>query len=119
MKDSIDQVAQRARSYWYVDGLNEVAFGGLCLLLGIYFQFQDSLKNPSLPQQMLEAGLALFIIGIALMLHKLVNFLKERLTFPRSGYVSYRRPSTIRRLATGLLAAAIASVKLCTPSRRR
>ena len=110
MKDSIDQVAQRARSYWYVDGLNEVAFGGLCLLLGIYFQFQDSLKNPSLPQQMLEAGLALFIIGIALMLHKLVNFLKERLTFPRSGYVSYRRPSTIRRLATGLLAAAIASV---------
>jgi hypothetical protein len=110
MNHSIDQAASRARRYWYVDGLNEAAFGGLCLLLGIYFQIQDSLQNPSLPRQMLEAGMALFVVGIALMLHKLVNFLKERITYPRSGYVSYRRPNTIRRLATGVLAATIASV---------
>ena len=110
MNDSIDQATHRARRYWYVDGLNEAAFGGLCLLLGVYFQVQDSLHIPSLLQQMLEAGLVLFIVVIVLLLNKLVNFLKERITYPRSGYVSYRRPNTIRRLATGLLAAAIASV---------
>ncbi len=110
MNDPIDQAANRARRYWYVDGLNEAAIGGLCLLLGVYFQVQDSLQIPSLPRQMLEAGLVLFIIMIVFLLNRLVNFLKVRITYPRSGYVSYRRPNTIRRLATGLLAAAIASV---------
>jgi hypothetical protein len=110
MKDPIDQAANRARRYWYVDGLNEAAFGGLCLLLGAYFQIQASLQIASQLREMLEAGLVLFIVAIVLLLYKLVNFLKERITYPRSGYVSYRRPNTIRRLATGLLAAAIASV---------
>jgi hypothetical protein len=110
MNDPINQAANRARRYWYVDGLNEAAFGGLCLLLGIYFQIQDSLQISSLPRQLLEAGLVLFIVAIVLLLSKLVTFLKERITYPRSGYVSYRRPSTIRRFAIGLLAAVIASV---------
>ena len=110
MNDSINHAAHRARRYWYVDGLNEAAFGGLCLLLGVYFQIQDSLQISSLPRQVLEAGFVLFIILIVLSLNKAVSFLKERITYPRSGYVSYRRPSTIRRFATGLLAAAIASV---------
>jgi type IV secretory pathway VirB2 component (pilin) len=110
MNNSIDQAANRARRYWYVDGLNEGAFGGLCLLLGIYFQIQENLLIPSLIRHMLEAGLVLFIVAIVLLLNKLVNLLKERITYPRSGYVSYRRPNTIRRIITGLLAAAIASV---------
>jgi hypothetical protein len=110
MNDPIDQAARRARRYWYVDGLNEIAFGGLCALLGIYFQIQGALQIPSLLRQMLEAGFVLLIIAGVLMLNKLVNLLKERITYPRSGYVSYRRPNTIRRIATGLLAAAIASV---------
>ena len=110
MNDPINHAAHRARRYWYVDGLNEAAFGGLCLLLGVYFQIQDSLQISSLPRQVLEAGFVLFIILIVLSLNKAVSFLKERITYPRSGYVSYRRPSTIRRFATGLLAAAIASV---------
>jgi hypothetical protein len=110
MNNSIDQAANRARRYWYVDGLNEGAFGGLCLLLGIYFQVQENLLIPSLIRHMLEAGLVLFIVAIVLLLNRLVNFLKERITYPRSGYVSYRRPNTIRRIITGLLAATIASV---------
>jgi hypothetical protein len=110
MNDPINQAANRARRYWYVDGLNEIAFGGLCVLLGVYFQVQGSLQIPSNLRQMLEAGLVMFILAIVLLLNKLVSFLKERITYPRSGYVSYRRPNTIRRFATGLLAAAIASV---------
>jgi hypothetical protein len=110
MNNPINQAANRARRYWYVDGLNEAAFGGLCFLLGVYFQVQDGLRITSLIRQILEAGLVLLIVAMVLLLNKLVNFLKERITYPRSGYVSYRRPNTIRRLATGLLAAAIASV---------
>ena len=29
MNNPIDQAANRARRYWYVDGLNEIAFGGM------------------------------------------------------------------------------------------
>lgn len=110
MNDPIDQAASRARRYWYVDGLNEIAFGGLCILLGFYFQVQDSLQLSSWLRQILEVGLVLFIVALVLLLNKLLNFLKARITYPRSGYVSYRRPNTIRRFVTGLLAAAIASV---------
>jgi hypothetical protein len=109
MNDTIDQAARRARRYWYVDGLNEIAFGGLCVLLGIYFQIQGALQISAQLKQMLEVGLVLFILVIVIVLNKLVNLAKERITYPRSGYVNYRRPSAIRRLATGLLAAAIAS----------
>jgi hypothetical protein len=110
MNDPINQAASRARRYWYIDGLNEIAFGGLCMLLGLYFQVQDSLQLSSWLRHMLEAGLVLFIIVFAFGLTKLVNLLKAQITYPRTGYIAYRRPSTIRRLATGLLAAAIASV---------
>jgi hypothetical protein len=110
MNNPIDQAANRTRRYWYVDGLNEIAFGGLCILLGIYFQVQGSSQISSWVREMLEAGLVLFILAGVFLLYKLVNFLKERITYPRSGYVSYRQPNAIRRLATGLLAATIASV---------
>lgn len=110
MNEPIDQAANRARRYWYIDGLNEILFGGLCILLGFYFQVQDTLQLSSWLRQMLEAGLVLFIIVIAFGLSKLVNLLKARITYPRTGYIGYRRPSAVRRLVTGLLAAAIASV---------
>jgi hypothetical protein len=109
MNDPIDQAVSRTRRYWYVDGLNEIALGGLCLLLGIYFQVQGNLQITALLREMLGIGLVLIIIGTIFLLNKAVKFLKERITYPRTGYVGYRQPSTIRRLATGLLAAAIAS----------
>ena len=37
MNNNLDQTIKRTRQYWYVDGLAEIAFGGLCLLLGLYF----------------------------------------------------------------------------------
>jgi hypothetical protein len=110
MNDPINQAANRARRYWYVDGLNEMAFGGLCLLLGIYFQVLSSFHSSSMLGQMLEAGFALVVIGAALLLNKAMKVLKERITYPRSGYVSYKQPGAVHRLATGLLAATIAAV---------
>ena len=110
MNESIDQAVSRTRRYWYVAGLNEIAFGGLCLLLGVYFQVQGNLRIAALLRQVLEIGLVLIIIGTVSLLNKAVKFLKERITYPRTGYVGYRGPGPIRRLATGLLAAAIASV---------
>ncbi len=110
MNDPIDQAVRRARRYWYVDGLNEIAIGGLCLLLGIYFQVQGNLQIAALLREMLEIGLVLIIIGGVFLINKAMKFLKEQITYPRTGYVGYRHPSLFRRLATGLLAAAIAAV---------
>jgi hypothetical protein len=107
MSHSYKEIEQKTRRYWFVDGLNEIALGGLCLLPGIYFQVQGSLKTAPFLRLLLGVGLVLFT---PILLLKAVKFLKERITYPRTGYVSYGQPSLFLRLAISLLAAAVALV---------
>lgn len=82
MKDQSS--ARRAAAYWYADGLPDVVFGGTLLLLasiGLLWQvFAAHLS---------AFDLLLMAIGFALHLWKerdVLNFLKSRMTYPRTGY---------------------------------
>lgn len=110
MNDNLKHLEQRARRYWYMDGLAELTLGGICLVLGAYFLLQALLPEESLAAQILSAGMALLIIGLVFLGRKIVGFFKERLTYPRTGYVSYKQPPGQKRwIAAGaaLIAAAV------------
>jgi hypothetical protein len=113
--NQIDQAARRTVRYWYIDGLNEISFGILCLILGAYFA-ADFAAERGLPSGSglhfaLESSFVLIIVGGGLLLNRLVKMLKNRITYPRTGYVAYRQPSKgRRRIIPAFIAAAMAVV---------
>ena len=88
--NEIKQVEQRVKRYWYTDGIAELASGGMFLLLGLYFGVMGYFEEGSLISVILQVSMVLFFIGGAFGVRWLVNTLKSRLTYPRTGYVEYR-----------------------------
>ncbi len=107
MKDDLQKTKQRTLRYWYVDGLSEMVFGFICLLLGGYFWLQLRLPSGSLVSQMLIIFFVLFVLGSGLAFNKAVTAIKSRLTYPRTGYVEYHRPARKLNWLAALLAMGI------------
>jgi len=88
--DDMKQVEKRVRRYWYTDGIAEIASGGMFLLLGLYFGVLGYFKEGSLSSVILQVSMILVFVGGAFGVRWLVNTLKSRLTYPRTGFVEYR-----------------------------
>jgi len=91
MKDETSQIEQRVQRYWYSDGIAELMGGGVFLILSLYFTAQQYFGEESLAGNLLHAAFVLVLIGALLLGRKLINSLKTRVTYPRTGYVEYRR----------------------------
>jgi len=95
MEVKMSNVEQQVKRYWYTDGIGELVSGGMLVLLGIYFALQKSLEGflggSSLIGTILQMGFFLLLfMGGGWINQWLVNFLKARLTYPRTGYVEYQ-----------------------------
>lgn len=113
--NEIKRVEQRVMRYWYTDGIAELAGGGMFVLLGLYFGLQGYFGEASLVSVILQAGLAVLMIGGAFGVRWLVKTLKARLTYPRTGYVEYRvseREVTRRRWVIAGVAMVVASASI-------
>jgi len=110
MKNEIDSTIQRTKRYWYIDGLPDIVFGCIFLLLALYFYFKIILSPDSTLSNMLTVSFVLLVVGCGWFGGKIINYLKERLTYPRTGYVSYPKPKSSHRAATGIVAMLIASL---------
>ena len=113
MNTDFTGVEKRVKRYWYTDGIAELAGGGMLLLLGVYFGGQEWLPEGSTLRGLLRASLALLLIGGVFATRWLVNAMKLRLTYPRTGYVEYpesAKNTAPRRLLTGGIAAIVAAL---------
>ncbi len=95
MQSNFSEVEQRVKRYWYTDGIGELVGGVMLMLLGAYFGLQKSLEGflggNSLVGAILQTGFFLFLfLGGGWLNQWLVNFLKARLTYQRTGYVEYQ-----------------------------
>lgn len=102
---TIDAAMRRPQRYWYEDGLGELAAGALFLLVGLLF-FSEAVWH--LPPSFSSIGLiVLAFFGIQLA-RRVVKALKSRLTYPRTGEVTYRQAPRYRsKLAAVALAAMV------------
>lgn len=90
MKDTAYDVEQRVRRYWYVDGFGElVGGGGMCLILAIYFAVGQYVGDESRLGGILSSTLVLVLIGALFVVRRLIDAVKLRVTYPRTGYVEY------------------------------
>ena len=110
MNNDLNQVAQRTRQYWFIDGLTELSVGGTFVILGLYFYFQSILPSASLILLTLQMGFVVLLFGVIFLSRYLVNKFKSGLTFPRTGYVSYKRASKKQRIISVSIAIIIASL---------
>ena len=111
MQNSYSDVERRVKRYWYTDGVGELIGGGVFLLLGLYFSMQQYFGDRSLVGVLLQSGFAVILIGLVFIGRRLINFLKTRLTYPRTGYVEYPATETYavaRRVLAGVIAMAVA-----------
>jgi hypothetical protein len=78
---------KRSWSYWFVDGLPQLLIGVSALLFGVYMSVADT---PSTSRG--ASVLSLVALGIYLVLlvwgTQLLEWLKERITYPRTGYAA-------------------------------
>lgn len=89
MDHDISQVEHRIKRYWYTDGIGELIGGGIFLLLGLYFSMQQYFGDESPVGALLQTGLIVILIGGMFLGRWLINLLKTRITYPRTGYVEY------------------------------
>ena len=89
MENRLLDVEQRVKRYWFQDGIGEIAGGGLFLLIGFYFAGHEWLPPNSIARTLLDSSLAILLIGGVYVTRWLINVLKARLTYPRTGYVEY------------------------------
>jgi len=113
MQNNLSQVEQRVKQYWFKDGLGELAGGGMILLIGLYFAGQEWLPQGSMGRTLLQSSLALLVIGGAVVTRWLVNVMKTRLTYPRTGYVEYQsgvKNTPSRRMFTAGIAISVSAL---------
>jgi hypothetical protein len=122
MPDELKKTQRRAYQYFYVDGSFELGFGLMCLLLAAYFFMEKRLEGTWL-SALLSGSLVLVFIGGAALIRWLVSMWKQRITYPRTGYVAYRQDGRLKRgwrialaLAVGgLMGAGVAIMVLYPP----
>ena len=117
-EQQIQSVIRNTQRRWFDDGLWEIAFGTANLFLGLYFLLVTWLNL----DENLGAWMAALQIVVVLAVFGGMRFgvpkLKERFTYPRTGYVTFRRPERSERrrkafwrgLFSGGIAAAVATI---------
>jgi hypothetical protein len=89
MNTKLSDIERRIKRYWFEDGIGELAGGGMFLLIGLYFAGGEWLPSGSPARALLSASLVFLLVGGAFATRWLVNSIKTRLTYPRTGYVEY------------------------------
>ncbi len=100
MKDPIKDTMRKTLSYWYVDGLTELATGFLLLVVGLFFALIEMMDPKSISNQLSSVGLPIIVLIGGLAGRWAVSSLKERLTYPRTGYVACITPRVGKKLWT-------------------
>jgi hypothetical protein len=118
MNQDVSNVEQRVRRYWYVDGIGELIGGGVFVLLGLYFCAQQYFGDRSLLGGVLQSGFVLIFIGGVLLGRKLINSLKTRITYPRTGYVEYEKKDGIQRRTLAMAVAVVIAMISVIIARR-
>jgi hypothetical protein len=100
--DTEDQVARsrlRAIQYQHVDGTYELTFGGAFLLMAACFYVVSliAIPNSFFSNNLLPFAPLIVWVGGVVLIDALVQRLRARVTYPRTGYIAYRKPQPLKR----------------------
>jgi len=102
----LNKTIRRSQQYWFDDGLAELLIGVLFAVIGLLFWWQTSAASPIVTIGGAIALPFVIIVGVFLLGHTL-RWLKQRLVYPRTGYITYQKPSKRRRNVSWLVGALV------------
>jgi MFS family permease len=85
-----ENTLNRAYAHWIQDGLFEIGLGILFAGVGTLRAIIHFAGEKSPAYYWLSAGLLLFMFGVAWGFKRFGNALKERITYPRTGYMAFK-----------------------------
>jgi len=106
--ERLDDAMKHTRGYWYDDGLTDIAVGAIFLFISLLDYAQLLLPLDFVGGSLAALGLPVVVIGGYFLASKLVRLAKERITYPRTGYVQYQRPPSRSRPLAAVSGAVIA-----------
>lgn len=109
-KKEINETIKRTKRYWYVDGFAEISTGMLFILIILYNYAAGRVQQPVWQIILFVLGLPALVILGSRGVSRIVSRLKEKYTYPRTGYVAYQRKSGSRRWKRVLLAGILGAV---------
>ncbi|GAP07723.1 hypothetical protein ATHL_02610 [Anaerolinea thermolimosa] len=101
----IQQIIRKTQREWYADGIWEIGFGVAILLIALFYWVSEWLNLELHLGMGLPVVQLFFFMAAFLCTRWFIAMLKERVAFPRTGYVVFRRPQPHlwwRRIALGL-----------------
>ncbi|MGC4052243.1 MAG: hypothetical protein QM757_23145 [Paludibaculum sp.] len=114
----LKEIEGRPMRSWNVDGLQEMIMGILWILWGgLWLVGQQLPKGKVYQIYWLVIPVMLALSGFAG--NWVVRRLKQRVTFPRSGYVALREPTRQERIGTAVLAIVVAMALAAVVMRSR
>lgn len=105
--NEINETIKRTRRYWFVDGLAEMSVGLTFCLMILFYRVAEGLRPEWLRLPAFVLGAPLVILSCTWALGKIVRSLKERVTYPRTGYISYPRRQGNQRWKRVMLSATL------------
>jgi hypothetical protein len=91
MGNKIDNIVKQTYRYFYDDGLVEMAVGLLFVAVGLVLLAWQGFDYSPVITIIVVVGLPAVVIGGAYLFKRLVREMKQRITYPRTGYVTYRQ----------------------------
>lgn len=88
--NNLDDLMRRPYRYFYVDGLVEMGVGSLFFIIGLFLLLMDAMQQASALAWVAGIGLVVLTIGGTYGVKWAIGAIKERVTYQRTGYVSYR-----------------------------
>lgn len=110
---NINEVIRNTRRYWYVDGLSEISGGVLIALIALTYYLSYQVENIATRSLLLGFGQPAVIILGTVLARKVIAYLKEKITYPRTGYLSFKQQKgnkRVRRVLMVIILAVITSV---------
>ncbi len=100
--NDLNKTIRRTQQYWFEDGLVELLLGLLFMVLSGLFWWQVASESE---YAALVGGIAMpFIIVLgAILLGVALRWLKQRFVYPRTGYITYVKPTKQKRNASLLM----------------
>ena len=107
LDDLFRQAHDRSQRYWISDGIPEIVMGGFWILWGAVLFLPVIFPHRLLGRYMPTIFVIVLMLPAVLM-KPLIHRWKERLTFPRTGYVALRSPGIAVRYAIVIVTFAVA-----------
>jgi hypothetical protein len=109
------EIARRTRRYWFEDGLVEIGMGVLFASIALAFSIVALATAGGVPSPYGGVGLTVLVLLLlsgSLAIRPAIQAAKDRVTYPRTGYVAYRRPFSSGAVA--VVAALVVTVAIVT-----